>query len=138
MGISNVFPRLPEVDVSTATTLIFLFYLSLTTGSNDRKFQTPIAHLKSAIYHPWKFGDSIFHVYLIYPDELQIKDHHRIWKICFISRYFTFNCDSNGRLTTTLYDKRDDFYFAIVNFPLLCSNIRLSPAYSVYTSQLIR
>jgi hypothetical protein len=30
--------------------------------------------------------------------------------------------DSNGRLTTSLYDKRDDFDFAIVNFPFLCSN----------------
>jgi hypothetical protein len=28
--------------------------------------------------------------------------------------------------------------FAIVNFPFLCSNIPLSPAYGVYVSQLIR
>ena len=48
------------------------------------------------------------------------------------------NIDSNGRLTTTLYDKRDDFNFAIINFPYLCSNIPLSPAYGVYISQLIR
>ena len=48
------------------------------------------------------------------------------------------NIDSNGRLTTTSYDKRDDFNFAIVNFPFLCSNIPLSPAYGVYISQLIR
>jgi hypothetical protein len=48
------------------------------------------------------------------------------------------NIDSNGRLTTSLYDKRDDFYFAIVNFPFLCNNIPLSPAYGVYISQLIR
>jgi hypothetical protein len=41
-------------------------------------------------------------------------------------------------MTTTQYDKRDDFDFAIVNFPYLCSNIPLSPAYSVYISQLIR
>jgi hypothetical protein len=48
--------------------------------------------------------------------------------------------DSNGRLTTSLYDKRRDFDFAIVNFSFLCSNIPLSPAYRVYTciSQLIR
>ena len=39
---------------------------------------------------------------------------------------------------TTLFDKRDDFNFAIVNFPFLCSNIPLSPAYGVYISQLIR
>ena len=45
---------------------------------------------------------------------------------------------SYGRLTTTLYDKRDDFDFAIVNFPFLCSNIPLSPVYGVYVSQLIR
>jgi hypothetical protein len=54
------------------------------------------------------------------------------WKYIII-----FNIDSNGRLTTTLYDKRDDFDYAIVNFPFLCSNIPLSPAYAVYISQLI-
>jgi hypothetical protein len=41
------------------------------------------------------------------------------------------NIDSNGRLTTSLYDKRNDFDFEIVNFPFLCSNIPLSPAYGV-------
>jgi hypothetical protein len=47
------------------------------------------------------------------------------------------NIDSNGRLTISLYEKRDDFDFAIVNFPFLCSNIPLSPAYGVYITQLI-
>jgi hypothetical protein len=46
--------------------------------------------------------------------------------------------DSNGRLTISLNDKRDDFDFAVVNFPFLCSNIPLSPAYGVYIFQLIR
>jgi hypothetical protein len=40
----------------------------------------------------------------------------------------------NGRLTTTLYDKRDDFDFAFVNIPFPCSNIPLSPAYGVFIS----
>ena len=50
-----------------------------------------------------------------------------------------FNIDSNSRLTTTLYDKRDDFDFEIANFPFLCSNVHvpLSPAYGVYVFQLI-
>ena len=48
------------------------------------------------------------------------------------------NMDSNGRLTTTLYDKRDEFDFAIVNIPFLSSNVPLSPAYGVYVSQLIQ
>ena len=44
------------------------------------------------------------------------------------------NIDSGGKLKTQLYDKRDDFNFAIVNFPYTCSNIPLSPAYGVYIS----
>jgi hypothetical protein len=44
------------------------------------------------------------------------------------------NIDFTGRLATSLYDKRDDFDFAIVNFPFLCSNIPLSSAYGVYIS----
>ena len=37
-----------------------------------------------------------------------------------------------------MYEKRDNFNFAIINFPYTCSNIPLSPAYGVYISQLIR
>ena len=44
----------------------------------------------------------------------------------------------DGKLTTRLYDKRGDFYFPIVNFPFLSSNIPSTPAYGVYVSQLIR
>jgi hypothetical protein len=46
--------------------------------------------------------------------------------------------DSEGRLRTKLYDKRDDFNFPIVKFPFICSNITAAPAYGVYISQLIR
>jgi hypothetical protein len=46
--------------------------------------------------------------------------------------------DTNGKITTQLSDKRDDFNFSIVNFPYLCSNTPASSAYGVYISQLIR
>jgi hypothetical protein len=39
------------------------------------------------------------------------------------------NMHAVGKLTTQLYDKRDNFN--------KCSNIPLSPAYGVYISQLI-
>ena len=45
--------------------------------------------------------------------------------------------DSNWRLRTKLYDKRDDFHFPIVNFPFICSNFPAA-AYGVYISQLTR
>jgi hypothetical protein len=82
-----------------------------------------------------------FHNYvlLIYPHELEIKDTTESDKSASYLDIL-LNIDSNGRLTTLLYDKHDDFDFAIVNFPFLCtcSNIPLSPAYGVYISQLIR
>jgi hypothetical protein len=96
--------------------------------------------------HTFKYIDDVlsinnhdFHnyVHLIYPDELKIKDTTESDKSASYLD-ISFNFDSNGRLTTSLYDKRDDFDFAIVNFPSLCSNIPLSPAYDVYISQLIR
>jgi hypothetical protein len=48
--------------------------------------------------------------------------------------------DTNGKVTSQLYDKRDNFNFSIVNFPYICSNIPASPAHGVYIyiSQLIR
>ena len=38
----------------------------------------------------------------------------------------------NGKLTTRLYEKRDDFNFPIVNFSFLCCIIHSVPAYGVY------
>ena len=45
--------------------------------------------------------------------------------------------DSERRLRTKRYDKRDDFNFPIVNFPFICNNIPAAPVYGVYISQLI-
>ena len=50
----------------------------------------------------------------------------------------TFIINSGGKLSTRLYDKRDDFDFHIVNFPFLSSNIPSDPSYGLYSSQLIR
>ena len=77
------------------------------------------------------------YVHLIYPDELEIKDTTESDKSASYLDIL-LNINSNGRLSTLLYDKHDDFDFAIVNFPFLCSNIPLSSAYGVYISQLIR
>ena len=36
------------------------------------------------------------------------------------------------------YDKRDDFSFRIVNFPLICGNIISAPAYVMFISKVVR
>ena len=45
---------------------------------------------------------------------------------------------SNDIVSTKIYDKRDDFYFEIVNFPFLDDDVPRSTSYGVYISQLIR
>ena len=77
----------------------------------------------------FRFGDFVDR---IYPIEREIKD------TADTDRSTSYEIDSEGRLRTTLYDKRDDFNFPIVNLPFICSNIPAAPAYGVYISQLIR
>ena len=45
---------------------------------------------------------------------------------------------SNDIVATEIHDKRDDFDFAIVNFPFLDGDVPRSTSYGVYISQLIR
>ena len=46
--------------------------------------------------------------------------------------------DSEARLRTNLYVKRDYFNLLIVNFPFIRSNIPAASAYRAYISQLIQ
>ena len=72
----------------------------------------------------------------IYPHELEIKETTEIAaSSSYLDCYLYID---NGKLTTRLYNKRDDFNFPIVNLPFLSSNIPSAPAYSVCVSQLIR
>ena len=45
---------------------------------------------------------------------------------------------THGIVSSKIYDKRDDFNFEIVGFPLLDGDVPRSPSYDVYVSQLIR
>ena len=85
-------------------------------------------------------GHKKFFDYLkqIYPSQLTAEKAN---KSDHLADYLdlTFITDSGGKLSTMLYDKRDDFDFRIVNFPFLSSNIPSSgPSYGAYISQLIR
>ena len=85
------------------------------------------------------FNNKKFLDYLkeIYPSQLTVEKAN---KSDHLADYLDlkFIIDSGGKLSTRLYDKRDDFDFHIVNFPFLSSNIPSDPSYGVYISQLIR
>ena len=56
---------------------------------------------------------------------------------CVISTHIKTG-GTNTPFRISIYDKRDDFTFRIVNFPHMDSNIPANPAYGVYISQLVR
>ena len=72
----------------------------------------------------------------IYPSQLTVE---KASKSDHLADYLdlTFIIDSRGKLSTGLYDKRDDFDFHIVNFPFLSSNMPSGPSYGLYISPLI-
>ena len=72
----------------------------------------------------------------IYPRELEIKETTETAASFSYLDWYLYT--DNGKHTTRLYDKRNDFNFPIVNFPFLSRNIPSAPAYGVYVSQLIR
>ena len=73
----------------------------------------------------------------IYPPELQLnKANTSDTEAPFLYLHLSI---SNGFVSSKLYDKRDDFDFDIVKFPLfLDGNVSRRPSYGVYISQLIR
>ena len=86
------------------------------------------------VFNNKKFGD---YVKEIYPSQLTVEKANTSDDL---ANYLdlTFTIESNNQLYTKLYDKCDDSDFHIVNFPFLSSNIRSSPSYGVYISQLIK
>ena len=85
------------------------------------------------------FNNKKFLYYLkeIYPSQLTVEKANKSDHLADCLD-LTFIIDSGGKLSTRLYDKRDDFDFHIVNLPFLSSNILSGPSYGVYISQLIR
>ena len=80
------------------------------------------------------FGDFVDRIYPIEPEIKDTTDTDGSASYLDIH----LEIDSEGRLRTKLYDKRDDFKFPIVNLPFICSNTPAAPVYGVYISQLIR
>ena len=67
----------------------------------------------------------------IYPPELQLSKVKTIdTEAPFLNVHLSF---ANGFVSSKIYDKRDDFDFNIVNFPVLDGD-----GYGVYISQLNR
>jgi hypothetical protein len=70
-----------------------------------------------------RFGDLVDRIYHI---EREIKNNTDTARsTSYLDLHL--NIDSEHRLRTKLYDKRDDFNFLIMNFPIICSSIPVAP-----------
>ena len=73
----------------------------------------------------------------IYPLELELKDTSTSsTEVCHLDT--DIKAGDNTPFHISIYDKREDFAFRIVNFPHMDSNIPANPAYGVFLSQLVR
>ena len=73
----------------------------------------------------------------MYPAELELK--HENSKNDKSASYLDLKLDVlDGEMVTSLYDKRDDFPFKIVNFPDLSGNIPQDGSYGVFIAQTLR
>ena len=76
------------------------------------------------------------HIYEIYPRDLEIKlESNNTQEVTYLDLKIK---SENSILNFSVYDKRDDFSFDIVNFPYIDSCIPKKSALGVYYSQLIR
>ena len=69
----------------------------------------------------------------IYPFQLNVEKTNQSDNLASYPD-LTFTTEKDGNVSAKLYDKRDDFYFHIVNFPFLASSILSGPSYGVYIS----
>ena len=121
---------------------LFLFYYEYKYMRNlikmnlmlAKKFNNTMRYIDDLL----TLNNTSFHLAIddIYPSELQLKKTSESSTILSYLDIEVIIVD--GKYSTAIYDKRDDFNFRIVNFPHLSSNIPSGPAYGVYISQLIR
>ena len=76
------------------------------------------------------------HIPDIYPTELQLNKANTSDKE---TSFLDLNIKVVGSdVHSSVYDKRDDFGFPIVNFPLFSGDVPRLPSYGIYISQLVR
>ena len=119
---------------------LFLFYYEYKYMRNlikmnlmlAKKFNNTMRYIDDLL----TLNNTSFHLAIdeIYPSELQLKKTSKSpMALSYLDIEVTI---VDGKYSTAIYDKRDDFNFRIVNFPHLSSPS--GPAYGVYISQLIR
>ena len=144
----KIFQQTVGIPMGTncAPLLADIFLYSYEADFIQSLLSTGKKHLASRFNLTYRYIDDVlsinnpeFENYLgqMYPAQLEIKDTTESnTSTSYLDLLLSIWRD--GQLHTSIYDKRDDFNFHIINFPFLSSNIPSSPAYGDFISQLIR
>ena len=122
---------------------LFLFCYERDFMSNLHKYKQ--YNLIDMLNETSRYLDDIFtidnpefekHIPDIYPTELQLNKVNTSDKE---TSFFDLNINVIGSdVHTSVYNKRDDFGFPIINFPCLSGDVPRLPSYGVYISLLVR
>ena len=139
----QIFQQTIGIPMSTNCALANLFLYSYEGKFVQSLLQAGKKHLAQQLNFTYRYIDDVlslkntkFAEYLefIYQRELEIKETTET-AASYLDCYLYID---KGKLSTRLYEIRNDFNFLIINFPFLSSNIPSAPAYGVYVSQFIR
>ena len=145
---SSVFRQVIGIPMGTNSAPL-LADLFLHTFEYDFMVKTMKSDITKAIQfsNTFRYIDYLFsinnvdfgnYISAIYPPELQLTDTSTSsTEVCYLDTHIKTG-DTTTPFRISIYDKRDDFTFRIVNFPHMDSNIPANPAYGVYISQLVR
>ena len=145
---SSVFRQVIGIPMGTKSAPL-LADLFLHTFEYDFMVKTMKHDITKAIQfsNTFRYIDDLFsinnvdfgnYISAIYPPELQLTDTSTSsTEVCYLDTHIKTG-DTTTPFRISIYDKRDDFTFRIVNFPHMDSNIPANPAYGVYISQLVR
>ena len=134
----GVFQQTVGIPMGTNRVPLFADFIQGLLKKNEKKLARSFIFMFRYLDDALSLYNSGFDyfVYSLYSIELDIKDTTDTdSSALYLDLHLEI--DSEGRLRTKRYDKRDYFNFFIVNFPFIYNNIPAVPAYGVYISQLI-
>ena len=143
----KVFQQIVGIQIGTncASLLVDIFRYSYEAEFTQSLLSTGRKQFASRFNFTYRYIDNVlpinspdFEKYMgqMFPVELEIKDTiESNTSASYQDLHLSIGRD--GQLYTSIYDKRDDFYFNIKNFPFLSSsNIPASPAYGALSHSL--
>ena len=145
---SSVFRQVTGIPMGTNSAPL-LADLFLHTFEYDFMVKTMKHDITKAIQfsNTFRYIDDLFSINIvdfenyisaIYPPELQVMEISTSFtEVCYLDTHIKTG-GTNSPFCISIYDKRENFTFRIVNFPHMDINIPANPAYGVYISQLVR